>query len=317
MVLSELGDGSFGTVSLAVCNHTGEKVAIKKMKKKYATWNECLALREVKSLQKLVHPQIIKLRELVRENDWLHFVFEYLPDNLYQVMQTRKIRMRQFSESEIKWILQQVLFGLGYMHKNGYFHRDIKPENILIDPITLNLKIADLGLAREIRARPPYTEYISTRWYRAPEVLMRLPYSAPIDMWAVACMVVELYTLTPLFPGSSEIDQMYKISAIIGPPPSNLKIVANRVPLNVPNASPQAMKFITSCLIYEAPKRPSPFKALEYELFLKKQVEEKKPKPKPKAEIDALIQDFENMGEKEMSFTARARMRLCAFWNKK
>ena len=95
----------------------------------------------------------------------------------------------------------QVLQGLAFMHKHGYFHRDMKPENLLCMGPDL-VKIADFGLAREIRSRPPYTDYVSTRWYRAPEVLLRSTmYSAPIDIWAVGCIMAEMYTFRPLFPG--------------------------------------------------------------------------------------------------------------------
>ena len=87
----------------------------------------------------------------------------------------------------------------------GYFHRDIKPENLLCNGCDL-VKIADFGLAREIRSRPPYTDYVSTRWYRAPEVLLRTTnYSSPIDVWACGAIIAELYSLKPLFPGSSEV----------------------------------------------------------------------------------------------------------------
>lgn len=103
------------------------------------------------------------------------------------------------------------------MHKHGFFHRDIKPENMLVKGDLI--KLADFGLAREIRSKPPYTDYVSTRWYRAPEVLLRSTnYNSPIDQWACGCMMAELYTLRPLFPGSSEADEIYKICAILGTP---------------------------------------------------------------------------------------------------
>ena len=90
----------------------------------------------------------------------------------------------------------------------GYFHRDIKPENLLCNGAE-NVKIADFGLAREIRSRPPYTDYVSTRWYRAPEVLLRSTnYSSPIDIWACGAIIAELYSLKPLFPGSSEVSKL-------------------------------------------------------------------------------------------------------------
>lgn len=100
----------------------------------------------------------------------------------------------------------------------GFFHRDLKPENLLCNGAEL-IKIADFGLAREIRSRPPYTDYVSTRWYRAPEILLRsTTYNSPIDIWAVGCIAAECYTLRPLFPGNSEIDQLFRICSVLGTP---------------------------------------------------------------------------------------------------
>ena len=120
-------------------------------------------------------------------------------------------------EVKIRSIVYQVLQALSFMHQRGYFHRDIKPENLLVKNDVV--KVADLGLAREIRSRPPYTDYVSTRWYRAPEVLLRSSsYNSPIDIFAVGCILAELYSLQPLFPGSSEIDQIDRICQILGAP---------------------------------------------------------------------------------------------------
>lgn len=92
------------------------------------------------------------------------------------------------------------------MHKHGFFHRDLKPENLLISPDN-SVKLIDFGLAREIRSRPPYTDYVSTRWYRAPEILLRSTnYNSPVDIFALGCIMAELYLLKPLFNGSNEID---------------------------------------------------------------------------------------------------------------
>lgn len=99
-------------------------------------------------------------------------------------------------------IVFQVAEGLAHMHRNGFFHRDLKPENLL----TYNnaVKICDFGLAREVRSQPPYTEYVSTRWYRAPELLLRSRnYNSPVDVFALGCIMAELYMQAPLFPGSS------------------------------------------------------------------------------------------------------------------
>lgn len=92
------------------------------------------------------------------------------------------------------------------MHKHGFFHRDLKPENIMISADNI-LKLIDFGLAREIRSRPPFTDYVSTRWYRAPEILLRsTSYNSPVDVFALGCIMAELYLMNPLFNGASEID---------------------------------------------------------------------------------------------------------------
>ncbi|CAF0868036.1 unnamed protein product [Rotaria sordida] len=215
-IIKQLGDGTYGSVLLAQVKDTPqEKVAIKRMKKKYYSWQECMDLREVKALQKIRHANVIKLKEVIREDNNLYMIFEYMNENLYELM---KKRDRLFPETNVRNVIFQLLQGLTYMHKLGFFHRDLKPENILCKGVEL-IKIADFGLARELRSRPPYTDYVSTRWYRAPEVLLRsTSYTSPIDIWAVGCIAAELYTLRPLFPGSSEIDQMFKICAVMGTP---------------------------------------------------------------------------------------------------
>mmetsp|Transcript_16615 Transcript_16615/g.22448 ORF Transcript_16615/g.22448 Transcript_16615/m.22448 type:complete len:113 (-) Transcript_16615:632-970(-) len=109
-------------------------------------------------------------------------------------------RKKLFPEQMIRNIMFQALQGLSYMHKHNYLHRDLKPENLLCYHQTV--KIADFGLAKEIDARPPFTDYVSTRWYRAPEILLRDPgYNAPIDIFAMGCIMAELFTMRPLFPG--------------------------------------------------------------------------------------------------------------------
>ncbi|CAN1779502.1 Cyclin-dependent kinase F-4 [Linum perenne] len=166
-LIKEVGDGTFGSVWRALSRHSGEVVAIKKMKKKYYSWEECVNLREVKSLRRMNHPNIVKLKEVIRENDVLYFIFEYMECNLYQLM---KDRDKLFSEAEIRNWCFQVFQGLAYMHQRGYFHRDLKPENLLVTKAVI--KIADFGLAREINSQPPYTEYVSTRWYEIWSLLL-------------------------------------------------------------------------------------------------------------------------------------------------
>jgi serine/threonine protein kinase len=117
------------------------------------------------------------------------------------------------------------------MHRHGYFHRDLKPENLL--EMNGTVKVADFGLVREIRAKPPFTEYVSTRWYRAPEVLLHSRnYNSPMDIFAMGAIMAELYTSNPLFPGSNERDQISKILHVVGTPskeewPDGYKLASN------------------------------------------------------------------------------------------
>jgi protein kinase len=92
-----------------------------------------------------------------------------------------------------------------YLHNLNFIHRDMKPENMLVKGDSV--KIADFGLAREIRSRPPFTDYVSTRWYRAPEILLRSTnYNSPVDIFACGAIMAELFLLRPLFPGNNETD---------------------------------------------------------------------------------------------------------------
>lgn len=278
-IIKEVGDGTFGSVWRAINKQSGEIVAIKKMKRKYYSWEECMNLREVKALRRMNHPNIVKLKEVIRENDILYFVFEYMEYNLYQLM---KNRGKLFSEHEIRNWCFQIFQGLSYMHQRGYFHRDMKPENLLV---TKNvIKIADFGLAREIYSQPPFTEYVSTRWYRAPEILLLSPtYDSAVDMWAMGAIMAELFTLRPLFPGISEADEIYKICSVVGTPRESswsegllLAEMLNYqfpefggIDLSVllPSASASAVNLISSLCSWDPRKRPTAAMALQHPFF--------------------------------------------------
>lgn len=238
-ILDVLGHGSYGSVYKAEDKETGEILAIKTMKKKYTNWEECKNLREVKSLNNLKHENIIKLKEMIRENDILSLVFEYMESNLYELMKEKSIK--KFKEEEIKHIIFQLVKAMAYMHKYGFFHRDLKPENILVKNKN-EIKLADFGLAREIRSIPPFTEYVSTRWYRAPECLLSSNnYNSPIDIWAIGTIMAELFCIKPLFPGNNNKDMLLKICRIIGPPnantwPEGLKM-AKKIDFKFPNST--------------------------------------------------------------------------------
>ncbi|XP_020091990.1 cyclin-dependent kinase F-4-like isoform X1 [Ananas comosus] len=282
-VIKEVGDGTFGTVWRAINKQSGEvvcaTVAIKKMKKKYCSWEECVNLREVKSLRRMNHPNIVKLKEVIRENDMLFFVFEYMECNLYELM---KSRGQPFPESEVRNWCFQIFQALVHMHQRGYFHRDLKPENLLITKDVI--KLADFGLAREISSEPPYTEYVSTRWYRAPEVLLQASiYNSAVDMWAMGAIIAELFTLRPLFPGKSEADEIYKICSILGTPNKNIwaeglqladgisyqfpQLPSIHLSTLLPTASDDAISLISLLCSWDPSKRPTAAEALQHPFF--------------------------------------------------
>ncbi|KAJ7071038.1 kinase-like domain-containing protein [Mycena amicta] len=222
---------------------TGKRlVAVKRMRKKWEGWDECQRLKELESLRAIpFHPNIIPLYDFFLQPDSkeLYFVFEPMEGNLYHLVKARK--GRPFAGGLTSSVFRQMVSGLEHIHASGYFHRDMKPENVLVTTTGLHdyasvsphappnappekdvvaiIKLADFGLAREIRSLPPYTEYVSTRWYRAPEVLlMSNDYSTPVDMWALGTIMAELINLRPLFPGVDTIDQLARICDVLGDP---------------------------------------------------------------------------------------------------
>ena len=134
--------------------------------------------------------------------------------NLYEWMRSYKTEIPEY---KVKSFIYQILKALDHMHRNGIFHRDIKPENVLIaDDV---IKLADFGSCRGVHSKQPYTEYISTRWYRPPECLLTDGYyGAKMDLWGVGCVFFELLTTNPLFPGENEYDQINLIHKVLGTP---------------------------------------------------------------------------------------------------
>jgi serine/threonine protein kinase len=169
--------------------------------------------------------------------------------NLYHLIKARK--GRPLAGGLVSSIFRQIVSGLDHIHSAGYFHRDMKPENVLVtttglfDYVSVSsaappkerdvvaiIKLADFGLARETKSKPPYTEYVSTRWYRAPEVLlMNREYSNPVDMWALGTIMAELVNLRPLFPGVDQIDQVARICEILGDPSDAYSLDPHHNPL--------------------------------------------------------------------------------------
>ncbi|CAI9096528.1 OLC1v1032698C1 [Oldenlandia corymbosa var. corymbosa] len=283
--IEEVGRGGFGVVWKAKNKQTGEIVAIKMVtNKRFETWEECINLREVKSLRRMNHPNIVKLKEVIKEQGTLYFVFEYLDFNLLHLIEHKKrTGATSFPESLVRDWCFRVFQGLAHMHERGYFHRDLKPENLLLSEGRV-IKIADMGLAREIDSQPPYTEYVMTRWYRPPEVILNSPdYGPAVDMWSMGAIMAELFTLFPLFDGLDEADQMYKICCVLGTPtekdwPEGIrpaKILNYKFPQCegiylpglIPSACPDAINLIQSLCSWDPCKRPTPAQALKHPFF--------------------------------------------------
>lgn len=176
---------------------------------------------ELESLRGLVpHPNIVELLFVIRDNDGtINFVFEYMETgSVHDILVERsKGKLGPLPDTEIRCILQQVIKGVAHLHTAGFLHRDLKPENILLHGKVC--KVADFSLARGLDSKDLMTSYVSTRWYRAPEVLLAAPnYSFPVDLFAVGCIAAELYKLRPLFPGVNECDQLKRIFNLTGTP---------------------------------------------------------------------------------------------------
>ena len=148
-------------------------------------------------------------------------MFEHADMNLTEFMKEKaRKESRKLTEEEVRVIMKQVLQALDFMHQRGFLHRDIKPENFIINRDTYEVKMIDFGTSREVHSvRPPYTAYVSTRWYRAPECALRTYYYGPqSDVFAVGCVMAELFLGMPIFPGQSELNQVDTIFRILGTP---------------------------------------------------------------------------------------------------
>jgi len=216
-IIGKAGEGTFSEVLKAVHIHTKKYVAIKRMKQKFQSVQQVNNLREVQALRRLnPHSHIIGLKEIIfdRRVGSLSLVCELSDMNLYELIRTRS---RPMPELKVQHFIYQLFQAIDHTHRAGIYHRDIKPENILITKDTL--KVADFGSCRSVYSKQPLTEYISTRWYRPPECLLTEGrYGYKMDLWAAGCVMYELATLKPLFPGSNELDQLYRIHAILGTP---------------------------------------------------------------------------------------------------
>jgi len=287
-LVAKKGEGTFSEVLKAQNVKDGRYHAIKCMKNRFESIDQVNNLREIQALRRLSpHEHIITLEEVLYDQPTgrLALVFELMDANLYELIKGRR---HYLNPQLIKSYVWQLMKSLDHMHRKGIFHRDIKPENILIESSTefgKGLKLADFGSCRGICSKQPYTEYISTRWYRAPECLLTDGYYGPeMDLWGAGCVMFEITSLYPLFPGSNEVDQINRIHKVLGTPSQDLiqklksrgaSHISFDFPLDkgigiaqlIPHAQPDAIDLMTKLLKYDASERITARETLRHPYF--------------------------------------------------
>ncbi|CAK9828679.1 Serine/threonine-protein kinase PITSLRE [Anthophora retusa] len=220
--LNRIEEGTYGVVYRARDKRTDEIVALKRLKmEKEKEGFPITSLREINTLLKAQHPNIVTVREIVvgSNMDKIFIVMDYVEHDLKSLMETMKQKKQVFIPGEVKCLMQQLLRAVTHLHDNWILHRDLKTSNLLLSHRGI-LKVGDFGLAREYGSPlRQYTPIVVTLWYRAPELLLSgKEYSTPIDMWSVGCIFAELLRMEALFPGKSEIDQLNRIFKELGTP---------------------------------------------------------------------------------------------------
>lgn len=281
-LISKKGEGTFSEVLKAQCIKTGQFVAIKCMKNTFESIDQVNNLREIQALRRLSpHANIITLLEVLYDqpSGRLALVFELMDMNIYELIRERR---HYLAATRVRNFMYQLCRAMDHMHRNGIFHRDIKPENILIKDD--QLKLADFGSCRGIYSKQPFTEYISTRWYRAPECLLTDGfYSYKMDIWGLGCVFFEIMSLYPLFPGTNELDQVAKIHQIMGTPGPELLAVfqkkSSHMDFNFPpqegtglekmlsHVTPECIDLLYKLLAYKPDDRVSARQALRHVHF--------------------------------------------------
>jgi len=278
--LQKIGEGTYGVVYKAKNRETGQFIALKKIRLE----NEdegipSTAIREISILKEMIHPTIVSLLDVVNYDNKLYLVFEFLDQDLKKYMDS----VSSLSHGLVQSYCKQLLQGLTYCHQRRIVHRDLKPQNLLIDKKG-SLKIADFGLARAfcVPVRQ-YTHEVVTLWYRAPEILLgSATYSIPVDIWSAGCIFAEMLSKKPIFPGDSEIDQLFKIFRQMGTPTEDVWHGCTSLPDYKPsfpkwkkqelskvfeNSHPAAIDLLEKMLIYEPAQRVSAREALNHPYF--------------------------------------------------
>jgi len=281
-LLEKIGEGTYGVVYKAECRVTGRIMALKKIRLESEDEGvPSTSIREISLLKELDHPNIVKLEDVVHNKNRLFLVFVFIDYDLKKYLDTIKTNM---SAMLLKSYLYQLIRSIFFCHGHRILHRDLKPQNLLLDK-SGQLKLADFGLARAFGVPlRTYTHEVVTLWYRAPEILLGSKvYSCPVDIWSVGCIFAEMATRQPLFPGDSEIDELYKIFRILGTPTEETWPGISRLPdykptnfpkwktspLNhfVPGLEPLGIDLLQQMLLYDPAKRISAKRALKHPYF--------------------------------------------------
>eukprot|EP00850_Spirogloea_muscicola_P015906 SM000125S26111 [mRNA] locus=s125:288777:290905:- [translate_table: standard] len=281
--VEKIGEGTYGVVYKARDRLTNETIALKKIRLEAEDEGvPSTAIREISLLKEMQHHNIVRLQDVVHSDKRLYLVFEYLDLDLKKHMDMSPHLAKDFRL--IKTYLFQILRGIAYCHSHRVLHRDLKPQNLLIDRQTNSLKLADFGLARAfgIPVRT-FTHEVVTLWYRAPEILLgSRSYSTPVDVWSVGCIFAEMINQAPLFPGDSEIDELFKIFRLLGTPTEETwpgvtqlpdfksafpKWPAKDLVTVVPTLDPVGLDLLKQMLFLEPSRRITARDALEHEYF--------------------------------------------------
>ncbi|XP_066581529.1 cyclin-dependent kinase 2 isoform X2 [Prorops nasuta] len=279
--IEKIGEGTYGVVYKAKDKLTGKLVALKKIR--LETESEGVpstAIREISLLRNLTHPNIIQLFDVVDADKHLYLVFEFLQQDLKKLLDSIKGGLEP---PLVKSYLYQLLKAIAFCHVNCILHRDLKPQNLLIDKEG-HIKLADFGLARTycIPLRT-YTHEVITLWYRAPEILLGTKlYSNAVDIWSLGCIFAEMATRRALFPGDSEIDQLFRIFRTLGTPDETIwpgvsqltdytsmfpRWDARDLDEIVPTFNSEAKDLLLKLLTYDPNQRLTAMKALHHPYF--------------------------------------------------
>jgi len=280
---SNIGEGTYGKVHKAFHVRSGELVAIKKAKESVAERDVggigFTALREVKVMQAIQHPNVMTCLDVFVEGRAIHLVMPYMDTDLKKVIEDQAIDL---TEAHCKCLARQVLQGLEALHERFFVHRDVTPTNVLLSFRTGIAKLSDFGFTRSV-SRRPMTTMCTTLWYRAPELLFGAKYyGTAVDLWSFGCVVAELVLRKPLFPGRGEFDMLQKVIERRGTPteevwkdvsalPNFLEFTPHpKVPLSDPpfqRVSSAFRAFLDDLLALDPKQRPKAHKALNHEFF--------------------------------------------------